>query len=202
MSTLGRGEPSSCRTPSACQADSGLRISSPSSAGSSASGTLTRDIVGKTPKEYRCDAVNWATAACRKYKVELTSIENPKEVKPPKPPNDFKKKLFEVANDMEQRLKKVEKAQKQLEKSKKPTSVDEALALISGYEELIHGVAFARIGQYRFQLIKRYKKFWKRMQRYHAYRSRFRRGRRLRRGRRGGAQTPFADGSRFVTYRM
>lgn len=137
-----------------------------------ATGTLTRDIQGKTPQEYKCDAVNWGTIACKKYKAELAEIENPKQVKPPVPPNDFRKKLFEVAADMEMRLKQVEKAQKQLEKSKKPGTVDEALALISGYEELIHGVAFARIGQYRFQLLKRYKKFWKRMQRYHNYRSR------------------------------
>jgi len=138
-------------------------------------GTLTRNVEGKTPQEHKCDAVNWATMACKKYKTELAGIENPREVKPPVPPNDFKQKLFEVAADMEKRLKQVEKAQKELEKHNKPTSVDEALALISGYEELIHGVAFARIGQYRFELLKRYKKFWKRMQRYSAYRSRFRR---------------------------
>ncbi len=135
-------------------------------------GTLTRDIVGKTAQENKCDAMNWVTAACKKYKNELAGIETPKQVKPPTPPADFKKKLFEIAADMEKRLEQVKKAQKQLEKHAKPTTVDEALALISGYEELIHGVAFARIGQFRFQLIKRYKKFWKRMQKYSRYRSR------------------------------
>jgi ubiquitin len=142
------------------------------------SGTLTRDIEGKTSQEHRCDAVSWVTLACKRYKKELAEIENPKQVKPPTPPGDFKKKLFEVASDMEERLKQVKRAQKQLEKHAKPGTVDEAVALISGYEELIHGVAFARIGQHRFELIKRYKRFWKRMQRSSRTRSRYHRFRR------------------------
>jgi WD40 repeat protein len=176
----------------------GLTIASGAKGGTAklwelATGTLTRDIVGKTAKEYKCDAVNWVTGACKKYKQELADIENPKQLKPPSPPADFKKKLFEVAADMEKRLKQVKKAQKQLEKHSKPTTVDEALALISGYEELIHGVAFARIGQYRFGLIKRYKKFWKRMQRYSSVRSRLsRRFRRHKRSSGSSGQQRFA----------
>lgn len=155
-------------------------------------GTLTRDIEGKTAQEHKCDAVNWTSLACKKYKTELAGIEKPAQVKPPVPPNDFRKKLFEVAGDMEKRLKQVKKAQKELEKHKKPATVDEALALISGYEELIHGVAFARIGQHRFALLKRYKQFWKRMQRYSRSRSRF--------GRRGGAFSQQAFAKKVANY--
>jgi len=163
-----------------------------------ATGALTRDIEGKTPQEHRCDAVNWASQACKKYKAELAGIDKPAKIKPPVPPNDFKKKLFEVAADMEKRLAQVKKAQKELEKHKKPTTVDEALALISGYEELIHGVAFARIGQHRFALLKQYKKFWKRMQRYSRARSRFRRRGRF--GLMGGAYTQRAFAQKVANY--
>ncbi len=137
-----------------------------------ATGALLRDIEGKTPQEYKCGAIGWATKACRKYKKELADIEHPKMARPPEPSGAFKKKLFVVASDMEKRLKQVERTQKQLEQAKKPSTVDQALALISGYEELIHGVAFARIGRYRFKLLKQYKRFWKRMQRMSRYRRR------------------------------
>ncbi len=81
---------------------------------------------------------------------------------PPEPPRDFQKLLIDKARDMDEKTKAIDRVKADLA-LKKPKTVDQALALISGYAELVQGAAFAIVGKTRLKLLQRYKRFRKYM---------------------------------------
>jgi hypothetical protein len=83
---------------------------------------------------------------------------------PPAPPKDFIKLLTEQAMEMGKKTQSLERLQKRLDEIK-PSTVDQALALVSGYAELVQGSAFAYIGKSRLRMLKYYQRFMKYMKR-------------------------------------
>jgi hypothetical protein len=110
-----------------------------------------------------------ATAARRKAAGAKPVVRPLKQVDPPEPPKDFKTLLMNVAAEMDKRNKSVGKIRDQLAKVK-PATLDEALALISAYAEMVRGTSFAKIAHIRFLLLKRWDRFTKRLRSWRAKR--------------------------------
>lgn len=77
---------------------------------------------------------------------------------PPEPPQDFSKLLVQKADEMDHRTKAIDRLRQDLAKLK-PSNVDQTLALVSAYEELVQGAAFAQVGKLRLHLLRTYERF-------------------------------------------
>jgi hypothetical protein len=77
---------------------------------------------------------------------------------PPEPPKDFQKILLDLAEEMAEKAKNVDKVKKGLAKIK-PSTVDGSLALVAAYAEIVQGSAFAAISKSRLLRLKKYRKF-------------------------------------------
>ena len=107
----------------------------------------------------QCKKRQWKGFMCARLKAQLALAKQPvKPTLPPEPPKDFMKLLTEKAAIMDKKTKNIERVKADLDLVK-PTTVDHALALVSGYAELVQGTAFAIVGRARLQLLKRYSRY-------------------------------------------
>ncbi|MFH2009648.1 MAG: S16 family serine protease [bacterium] len=116
-----------------------------------------------------CEKRAWKTFACKRLKAAgdraAKAAAAQKAAKaaearkmPPEPPKDFQKLLIERAKAMDAKTKNIDKVKADLAMVK-PTTVDQALALISGYAELVQGAAFSMVGKSRLAMLQSYGRF-------------------------------------------
>lgn len=74
---------------------------------------------------------------------------------PPAPPKDFRKMLLHKARAMERRTAKLDTVRAALDK-RRPTTVDELLAVVAGHAELVQGKAFSVAAKMRLKRLHRY----------------------------------------------
>jgi len=122
---------------------------------STATGQVERVMRVQLPAETACEAQRWIGADCETLARNLAELgeQASAPVTRATPPADFQKTMMGLASQMDGRRQEIEAANTRLGKLQ-PKTLDEAVALVSAFDELIRGAAFARAGHTRFELLK------------------------------------------------
>jgi WD40 repeat protein len=140
---------------------------------STATGQVERMMRAQLPAETACESRRWAGPECESLARNLAAIGEASQapVQPTAPPADFQKTMMTLATQMDGRRQEIDAANTRLGKLQ-PKTLDEAVALVSAFDELIRGAAFARAGHARFELLKNVDRMRAQAQRWYTGRQR------------------------------